>query len=307
MGAAPITAPRIAAALLGLALLFRTAKGFADYDEDVPAPAVPDDEGRLRGADLQRDLPGFEATPEPPSLRLTPSLQLRIPYQFIGFGAWVEAMPVSWLRLAALYSIGMTVESDELAVSHYAEALLGIRLLRFDEESRVDIPLKKPASFVKDPPAIKAWVPSFHGVYLEGGAVTGFWSFETCGEGNCPEERPAPDNRQMVFLAGGLRYVYHYDIRSAKRRLGKRSMFQLYAHVLAPPFNAPEGPRYFPNGDQIDTSGFGGRIGAEIPAFGTCLLEVATGISCATVSLTLGYAPAPRFAIAEVLLGYPIQ
>jgi hypothetical protein len=298
-------------ALLGSSATPARAAG-DDWRDPVERPSTFEerrDEGRLSVDELRKTLPGMEAADGLPVLRLTPGLRVDFPYQILGVGTGVELVPTRFVRLGLAYSIGISLTREKAKVSHYGEGLLGLRLFGLDGESRTTIRLGLPRPGLRDErPALKAWVPSYHALFVEGGMVTGFIGLEPCVDA-CPVDvpRPATDERQLFFPVAGLRYVYFSDVRSARAKVRSRALFSLFAHAVGKPLHSPSTPRYFPNGNEAGAPGYGGRVGAEIPPFGRCLASIAWGTGCASAALTLGYAPYPRIFWADLGVLFPLH
>jgi hypothetical protein len=277
-----------------------------DAESGVVREEPEDDPERLRGSDLHRELPGVEFAPGLPPIAVMPALHLHIPYQFGGFGLTLEAVPVKWLRLSALYSFGISPANNKIAWTSYAEALAGIRVFGSTAESAVDVKLKKRgAGLNPNVPIIKAWVPAHHALFVEGGGMMGFTSLEVCPD-DCVDAdgNPVPsDDGYLVMPMAGLRYVFAYDARSVRRNVRARALVQVYAHLIGKPFNTPEAPRYFPSGSSAGKQGFGGRAGVAFPPLWTCLAEITLGIGCLDGNVALGYAPYPRILIFELEVG----
>ena len=260
-------------------------------------------EGRLRGTALAQELNGPEIADGPPPIAFMPALSVHVPYQLLALGATLELFPVPWLRFSALYSFGIAIRTDPVAWTSYAEALAGVRVFGTTGESAVDVPLKKRGAGINPVvPAVKAWVPSYRGLYVEAGGMTGYTSLALCPD-PCDAVLPLVE-RQLVMPVAGLRYVYSYDVRSVKRNVRKRTLIEVYAHVLGKPFNAPAaGPLYLPDNTEAGDAGIGGRVGVVVPPLGGCLTEITLGWDCFASSLAVGYAPYPRFFLIELQAG----
>ena len=303
-------AARAGTVALGLIAVCSTNMAYGQYEGEQPEEPLSGlealDADRLSPTELAARWPGAEFASGLPRFVVYPALQVRVPYQILGFGATVEGMPLEWLRLSALYSVGISPTKGSVAWSNYAEAAIGVRLLRGTGEDRASIRLEKKrfGFFTSYPDKLKVWVPSHHALFIEGGALTGFSSLETCSD--CAAEdgtEPPADNRQLVIPFGGLRYVYGYDVGSRRQNLRARVLIQAYAHLLVMPLNAPEEPRYFPNGDSAGPAGFGGRVGIMFPPFWTCIAEFVLGFGCLDGNLAVGYAPYPRIFLFELQIG----
>jgi hypothetical protein len=245
-----------------------------------------------------------------PLVRFVPGFQFRLPYQTIGIGTPIEVVPVGWLRIGLAYAFGISTSKTTTAWGNYGEGLLGIRLFGTSSESAVDIPLRdrKPMSF-RDPPAIKAWVPAHHRVFIEAGLITAFSSLRYCGTDDDCEARfgtPTPPtvDRQLVIPAGGFRYVHYYAIRSEWNKLGRRRMVQVYVHALLKPINAGD-PGLHSVWGYAGGQPVGGRVGVEAH-WDSCPAEFLFGIGCATGNLALGFAPYPESLLFEFHVGFPV-
>ena len=173
-------------------------------------------------------------------------------------------------------------------------------------ESAVDVPLKARGAGFPEIPVVKAWVPAHHALFVEAGGMTGLSSLQECIENCDPEDEFAespPDPTQLVMPLGGIRYVYGFDLMSKRRHARARFLLELFAHVLGPPLNAPDGPRYWPNGSSAGDPGFGGRVGISTSPMGTCIAQILVGFGCLDGGLALGYAPYPRFFLFEMQVG----
>ncbi|MBN1609900.1 MAG: hypothetical protein JW940_24935, partial [Polyangiaceae bacterium] len=159
-----------------------------------------------------------------------------------------------------------------------------------------------------EPPALKAWVPAYNGVFVEGGIITALSSLQRCMDVDDCQTRfgttHAPNEvRQLVIPAGGLRYVHYYDVHSELNRFGRRRMIQVFAHALVRPINASTQPLYF---GRLRASSLpvGARVGVEFPGQ-WCPVRRMYGIDCVTVDLAVGVAPYPAFFLLEAHVGFP--
>jgi hypothetical protein len=218
----------------------------------------------------------------------------------------VELLPVPWFRVSALYSFGITPEKGGVVWTSYAEAMLGVRVFGLSSESAVDVPLKKRGAGFPEIPVVKAWVPAHHALFVEAGAMTGLTSLQECIVDCDPDDvfaESPPDATQLVMPLGGVRYVYGFDLKSKRLHARARFLLELYAQVLGPPLNAPEGPRYFPNGSSAGDPGLGGRVGVSTSPMGSCIAQILFGFGCLDGGLAVGYAPYPRMVLFEMQVG----
>ena len=110
-------------------------------------------------------------------------------------------------------------------------------------------------------------------------------------------QEPAEDSPQAADQTGAQGH------ESDRRHARARFLLELFAHVLGPPLNAPDGPRYWPNGSSAGDPGFGGRVGISTSPMGTCIAQILVGFGCLDGGLALGYAPYPRFFLFEMQVG----
>ena len=229
------------------------------------------DEERLRGEELEQAIPDLEVQTSLPALVFYPFFSVRVPFQPLGVGAELDWNALSWLRFSLLYSFGISPGEDEMLWSHYAEAFVGLRVVGWSSESRVDIDAKRGRSAGREP--IKAFLPAHHGFYLEGGAVTGFLQLRRCSA----ECEPEVDQGQFdlvdlqpVMPAAGVRYVYLSRASSRARDFTRSYHLQIFAHLLFAPLNEAEFEILDRSNDPLETSAIGGRVGIDLPPFGRC-------------------------------------
>jgi hypothetical protein len=279
------------------------------YDEEL---------SRLRGSELKREIPDLEVRRWPPPLRLSLVFGGHFPLQVIGVGAEVEWFAVDWLRLSAAYMVGLSDgRSRDVAVSSYAEGLIGVRVLGLDTERDVDVRAEDdviPARRTKDgvvplerrdreadpkQVVLKAALPAHHALFVEGGAFTGLLSTWRCvarcdpfpGDGEIESEE-----RQLVFAVAGLRYVYYVHAASDSRRgISRRMQWQAFAHVIREPWNDWKPGTYWSNDFDVKRSAFGWRAGIKIP---TC-----TSGRCPPFTAVVGYLPMPGTVLFEFGVG----
>jgi hypothetical protein len=269
-----------------------------------------DEDDRLRGDDLEFALPRLRSARDLPVFRSLPALAMRIPYQVVGLGALVELVPVPWLRIGLTYAFGISPSGDDVAWGNYGEAWLGLRVFSTSTETAADIQLKPHEAWsFREPPVLKAWVPAYNGLFVEGGIITALSSLQLCKDDDDCQTRfgttRAPNEvRQLLMPAGGLRYVHYYSAYSEPRKVGRRRMIQVYAHALLRPINASTQTLYF---GRLPASSLplGVRVGVEFPG-NWCPMRWMFGIDCATGDLVVGVAPYPAFFLLEGTAGFPI-
>lgn len=274
------------------------------------APTVDaDDSPRLSPGELSRMLPDLETAEAPPTLLVAPQLGMHVPYQVLGVGLSADVYALTWLRLSALYYFGFSPTHNDVQATSYAEASLGVRV--FARASQTALDLTTRAIAYADPVTLKAFVPSSHSLFVEGGALIGFFSSARC-TANCElavydEEGLVADDRQYVLPFAGLRYVYFYRATSEHARLRNRTYLQVYAHAIGRAFNAPSHTLYSWRGDPFDRSPIGGRIGVDVPPPRFCLADAVLHTGCAQAGVALGYTPTPGFVFFEFHVSYLVD
>jgi hypothetical protein len=271
-----------------------------------PAPEVP----RVRGKEAAAALPGLEVRQEPPGFVWKPSISSNYPFQLYGAEIAFEISPQPWLSLMLLYSVGFGLSGHEKhTLNHYGEAFLGVRFLRLASERAVDlVPKQKDehrAWNVPPPePTLKVWYPSSHSFFVDAGMITGFTSFERC-PGSCadvpdppansdePEPKLPLENRQLFYLAGGLRYRYFVYATSKLKEMNRRMALSLWAQLISKPLNDDGHALRWYDEREVERAEIGWRAGADIP------WGLQSGIQFNVMG---GYLPMP----ASVLIGLGI-
>jgi hypothetical protein len=299
-------------ALLALTLA-REARAVSDphgilVTTRVGSAAAPEDEtARVSVAELRQTLPDLQLRDSPPPALFALQFGMHLPYQVLGLGLDVELYPTRWLRFSGLYSFGFSPIDHDVTASHYAEAAAGVAVFDTTSDSAIDLPTRAIPN--TEPFTLKTFVPRYHALFVEAGALTGFFSPARC-TANCSDDlNPktlVPDSRQFVMPFVGLRYVSYYRAASERARLQKRSYLQVYAHLFAKAFNAPGYPIYDYKGELFAQNPVGGRVGFEAPPWGFCLASV-LHMGCAQGGMAVGYNPTPGFAFVEFHISYLID
>jgi hypothetical protein len=267
--------------------------------DPVPEPAQPDPAREVRGGELSQVMPDLDLRLRPPPFTIIPGLTAFIPFQGAGLGIRLEAFPIEWLRLEAVYSGGFGLGREEPFFTNYAEALLGVRAFGAGSERAVEIEREPQAKSVGRPwgrPApstdveLRVWLPSYHALFVEGGMLTGFVALDRCAF-NCDngvEEDDIVENadRQLFVPFAGLRYLYFIHARSKKKQeLSRAKMSQVYVHLLFGTINEPaQGSLWAEDGRTATRAAVGARVGLEQPACANdCISAVVEG----------GYLPSP--------------
>jgi hypothetical protein len=290
------------------AILAWANAGAAQSMARLPVPPEPEDATpRLRGAELQAEIPDLTTSTQPPKFTFTIlAPQVNFPFQWLAMGTAFVAQPLPWLYLRGTYSIGISPTPNEMAFSQYADAFLGYRMLDVrGGERKVDIPMRS----LKGAPPQLARVPNSHGLYVEGGFLTGFFSLYRCVTNCSPrvDATYAPAPIQYVLPAFGLRYQ-QFSAYASKRR-NAREVFapSIFLHIVLPAVNAPDYTLYNLTYNERGVPPIGVRVGAQVPIglFGPCLASFA-GLPCAQGRFSLGLAPLALPIFFETSLEFPI-
>jgi hypothetical protein len=154
---------------------------------------------------------------------------------------------------------------------------------------------------------LPVWLPSSHQLFAEAGAFTGYTGLLECTtgcDGGAPEYRSLA--RQVLIPLAGFRYVYYSEALNAKPSINRVRYGQLYAHVLLHAFNQPSADAYFWNGDRVNRSPVGFRVGGELPVSPFCVAAL-LGQGCAQAGLGVGYTPYPAFASFDLHVRFAIR
>lgn len=286
------------------------------YDREAEARRIAAEEAdaaeRVGGDELKSRVPDLRIAERTPALVVGPSLSFGTPYQIIGIGVTVDLLPVSWLRLGAAYSFGISLERSESQGSHYAEGAVGLRVVGVDDDMAVDLhPNGFPTLFRPNVTVVKAWLPARHAVFVEGGAMTGLAFLAHCTGVTCDQlsDAETADRQQLVMPFVGLRYTLHYRADSKRPGMTKRLWLHTYVHAIANPVEVESTDRFLSNGESAGRPGWGGRAGFRSLATGDCILHFLLGWRCIDATgfgggLELGYAPYPRAILARFEFGY---
>jgi hypothetical protein len=283
--------------------------GTLQHAEDLAAAEPVDDSPRLSPPELRKLYPDLNMRESLPALFLAPQFGMHIPYQLLGVGLGLDLYPAPWLRLSALYSFGFSPTRNGATGSSYAEAAVGVRVYGADSQTALDLTSR--AIPYADPVTVKAFVPSYHALFVEGGSMTGFFSSATC-TANCDtslgfQPELASDNHQFVLPFAGLRYVYFYQAASEHAHFRRREYLQVYVHAIGAAFNAPHHDMWAWNGERLDHNPAGARFGVELPPPRFCVADLVLGTGCAQGGFALGYSPTPGFIFFELHISYLVD
>jgi hypothetical protein len=273
----------------------------------------------VHGAALVRRVPDLVTRPWPPRLHVTLGLAVRSPLQDFGTGIGLAGFPTDWLRLSIDYAICVSSNGGrDDVVSNYAEGIASFKVLGVDSSTVKDVlrvdrvrpqgPRRDCGSGAWDVPCtpptprpvFRAVLPSHHALLVEAGALTATMPLQRCiarcelviAEGS-PNQRAS----QLVYVFGGLRYLYNTNSRSEKWRLLDHAReAHAFAHVIARPFNDWPEARYYKSSYRLKRAPLGFRAGFVVPFCGRRY--------CPYLSVTLGFLPVPRAPLVESSLGF---
>lgn len=288
-----------------------SAGSVTEEEPELPPP--------LTTAELRATYHDLEVLSTPPP-RLTLGLTSIYPFQAFGLGLSVDVYVLPRLRLSGAVSIGASpVTENEWNVAFYGEAGVGVGLVRWASEKETEIPGQltpigrnfhsKRSGFEQFmlgpdpfPPGsfVRAIVPSFHSLELEGGVFSGTFPFHRC-TGNCTEDETERTNRGATRMVNGLfagvRYVYFRWARSARARFAARFGFEAAIDAITSPFWRDDPtllnvrnfhPASHPVGARAKVRLVGLKCGPEGGCFG--------------MDIMTGYLPAPEDALVSVSL-----
>ncbi len=299
---------------VGLAVVFTSAAGFAQSREQLagspPVESKLEPAIEVRGPALQAAIPDIVIRARPPTLSLAAAVNGIVPFQ-LGFALSLEAYPTEWLRLAVSNSAGLALGRHHTALSSYAQAFVGLRILGLAEERNVEMYKAQGEFKAQAAPGVaaaqsrvlfRAWLPSYHAMFLEGGMTAAHAPLERCIAycDAAPENQDVEYRGRYVFVPlGGLRYVYFVHSTSQRNpEISRRMTYQFWGHVIGPALNRPEPGLSWPTGKAVEDHALGGRAGVELPAgldtTISIVMEFGYMPSPATALLTLGLKVAPE-------------
>ncbi len=233
-----------------------SSTGFDDRPQTPEAELDPP----LTTAELHTAYPDLQVrVTSPPTL--TVSLMAIYPFQAFGLGLGYDLYALPRLRLNALMSVGGSpAVNDQWHISIYGDVGIGVVVLRSAAEVVTEIkalPSDAGRKFHSkrsgverallgddEPPPgsfVRALVPAFHSLELEGGLFSGFYPMYRCTQ-HCAED---PDvvkhtnedaSLQVTSLYAGLRYVYFRYARSERVPFVTRFGFEAAVDAITNPF-----------------------------------------------------------------------
>lgn len=285
------------AVIFGLAVAPSAADAEEQHEEERE-PALTTEELRSAYPDLQ-----LQATPP---TALTISFTSIYPFQELGVALGADVYALPRLRLSGLFSAGATSDiNDEWHGSFYAEAGIGVAMLRWSSEATVELPV--PAARFRyqpedDAPRLRAIVPSSHSLELEVGVLTGRYPFYRCtanctsnADGTSPTQRDA--GLQETLPYAGLRYVYYRRASSEQAPFRSLSGVQVAVDALINASKPPDASLFNLYNDHPFHSPVGARIALRVPAV-RCFKHG----PCSGFNLMAGYLPNPSDALFSINL-----
>ncbi|RYZ07219.1 MAG: hypothetical protein EOO73_12675 [Myxococcales bacterium] len=290
--------------------------------EDEDEPEVE----RLSREQLRQRLPALRTRGEPRVVQGSLGFGIRFYYLPLSVEGTLDLYPLPLLRVGLVYAVGLGIKWDGTQATgtfaQYAEAMAGVRLWGRASEVDADLQLRRSiGGYGEALPSVlrprrgdfaevlPVWLPSSHQLFAEAGALTGYTGLLECASG-CGGARAEREYRslarQVLIPFAGLRYVYYSEALNAKPSVNRVRYGQLYAHVLLHAFNQPSPDAYFWNGDRVQRSPVGFRVGGEIPASPFCLVAL-LGQGCAQAGVGVGYTPYPAFASVDFHLRFAIR
>jgi hypothetical protein len=238
----------------------RLNTGFDDRLDTPNDPRETDLPLAMTTAELRAAHPDLEARVTPPPA-LTVALTSVYPFQSFGLGLGYDVYALPRLRISADISAGGTaVVNDRWRISFYGDLGVGIVVLRSSTEVVTEIKAlptlagrkfrsKRSAveRFVlgeeQPPPGsfVRALVPAFHSLELEGGSFTGLYPLYRC-TAHCAEDPVLVEHTnedaslQVTSLYAGLRYVYFRWARSERVPFVTRFGFEAAVDAITNPF-----------------------------------------------------------------------
>jgi hypothetical protein len=186
--------------------------------------------------------------------------------------------------------------SKELTLGSYAEGSVGVAVVRVADDTILDVPVKDELS--NRPQTFPVTVPTYHAMFVEGGVLTGQIVPGRC-TANCDavlnsDRNVEPVDLQLALPFAGLRYVYFFSASSVRAQFKRKNLFQLYAHLIGPPFRSIGEDLETRTGDRLERAPFGGRVGIDSPPI--CAAH------CFRVGFSVGYSPVPAGPMFEFYL-----
>jgi len=319
--------------LLGLTLVVPAVAdaGPSEFGADDGASAARDDardeDEALSGEQLRERFPGLKTRAEPRVLQGAVGFGGNFIYLPLNVEGRLDLYPRPWLRVGLEYALGLGFKwngrETDLTFAQYGEAVLGVRVLGALSEADVDLQLShsiggygealpralRPRGSVFAANVVPVLLPSSHGLFVEGGALTGYIGLKrcttTCGGTEDLNPQYASVARQLVMPFAGLRYVYYSEAYIPRPSTMRIRYTQVFAHVLFRPYNQPRGDLSYLGDGRVDRSALGMRVGAVFPVSPFCLNALVLGGRCAQTSLSLGYTPFPAILMFEFHALFP--
>jgi hypothetical protein len=291
----------LAGALIAVPAVAAPTDGWGDDSSDKPdakeeATEAKREPAPLQGEDLRQMVPDLRIDPSPYPYWITVGFGGRYPFQAIALGLGLDVYATPWLRMNLTYAAGVTAVRDGrevgFAFSQYAEGSVGLAAIRGSDTATVELPMKDP--FSEKPGRLKAVIPSYFGVFLEGGAMTGLLAPSRCVSQCVPPADPTlvTDTMQLVYPFAGIRYVAFHGVSSERTNFKSHDIFQAFFHLIGRPVNVRDRDLVGLVGDDmkpIYATDLGFRFGIESPH----ICREASK-ACIRLGVTLGLSPLPK-------------
>jgi hypothetical protein len=233
------------------------------FDDRAPTPSDPREaelDPPTTTAELRAAYPDLRVRVTPPPA-VTVSLTVIYPFQEFGLGLSYDVYVLSRLRVMAAASFGgAQIVNDRWRVDFFADVGIGFVLLRSSAETVTEIkglPTSIGRNFhskrsgvdrfvlgdEQPPPGsfVRAVVPVFHSLELEGGVFSGGYSLYRC-TAHCAEDPNVVEHTnedaslQVTSLFAGLRYVYFRWAGSEQVPFVTRFGFEAAVDAITNPF-----------------------------------------------------------------------
>lgn len=285
----PCLRPGVTAALLVILSFASPAIASAPpEDEWANWDYESDEEPVLTTEELRGHFHDLVVGPLPIRFHGSVSAGTRSPYYALGTAIEADYLPLPWLRLAAMVGMGaqfLDNPTGDLFFATAAEAWVGLRVLGVDRMTTIDVPPRVGTAprVTSTSAPLRASVPSYHAVYIEGGVANGIYATNEC-VGSCDADwgpdREVADRRFRLWTHGvGVRYVYQRYVDSQHFLGSGVRAVDLYVQYFFPPLAAPGFAMYDSNGWPAPDLSWGLRGGISFPACrdGRCVQITAGG------------------------------
>jgi hypothetical protein len=297
--------------------------GFDDRPETPTDPREVDLDPPMTSAELRRAHPDLQVRSTPPPA-LTVSLTSIYPFQPLGLGLGYEVYALPRLRLSTVLSTGVSaVVNNRWRISFYGDIGIGVVVLRSPTEVVTEIkalPTLAGRNFhstrsawgrlwlgeEQPPPGsfVRAILPAFHSLELEGGLFSGLYPLYRCTAHCAEDPNVAPHTNedaslQVTAVYAGLRYVYFRWARSEQVPFVSRFGVEAAVDAITNPF-WPSDPKLFNLSDHHPAEHpVGVRVKLRIIG-----AKCGPNGGCVGFDLMGGYLPTPADALVSANVVY---